>query len=125
MRKYDIMSLIFFDKIGTPMAYIDDDEHIFFFTGETLAYIHDIFIYNYEGKRIGFFKDGWIRDNNGRCVLFTKGAMDGPIKRMQDIFPVKSQKSDVPFKNPIENKKIELIEKQEWSELTVREFFAQ
>ncbi len=119
------MALIFYDKIGTPMAYTDDNIHIFYFTGETIAYIHGISIYNYEGKHLGFFKDGWIRDNNGKCVIFTKGAIDGPKKRTQDIAPVKSQKLNIPNKKPKENKNKEFLVKQEWSELAVKEFFDQ
>ena len=74
------------------MTFTDDNTHIFYFTGEAIAYIHEISVYNYEGKHLGFFKDGWIRDNNGKCVLFTKGAIGGPEKRMKDIAPVISQK---------------------------------
>ena len=117
------MTQIFFDNIGAPIVYIDDGEHVFSFNGETFGYIHDISIYNYEGRHLGFFKDGWIRDNNGKCVFFTKGAIGGPKKRTQDIFPVKSQKSEIPNKNPKENINFELIIKQEWSELTIKEFF--
>ncbi|MFW9873464.1 MAG: 4-fold beta flower protein [Candidatus Thorarchaeota archaeon] len=117
--------LILYDRIGTPMAYIDDGNHIFYFNGETIAYIDDISIYNYEGKHLGFFRNGWIRDNAGKCVLFTKAAIGGPEKRIQDIYPVKSQKSNIPYKKPIKNKKIKLIIKEEWSELAVKEFFNQ
>ncbi len=119
------MSLIFYDKIGTPMAYTDDNKHIFYFTGENIAYIYEISVYNYEGKHLGFFKEGWIRDNTGKCVLFSKGAIGGPKKRMQDIYPVKSQKSNIPNKKPKENRDIKLTIKDEWSELAVKEFFNQ
>ncbi len=119
------MSLIFYNKRGTPMAYTDDKKHIFYFTGETIAYIHETSVYTYEGKHLGFFKDGWIRDNNGKCVLFTKDATGGPEKRMQDIGPVISQKYNSPSKKPRDNKKIELLIKQEWSELTIKDFFNQ
>ena len=119
------MTLILYDKIGTPMAYIDDKDHIFSFTGEALAYINDISVYNYEGKHLGFFKDGWIRDNTGKCVLFIKGAMNGPKKRTQDIYPVITKKANIPIKKPKEFVKIKLKSKQEWSDLTVKEFFNQ
>jgi hypothetical protein len=117
--------LIFYDKIGTPMVYMDNGRHIFSFSGEPLAYIHDISIYNYEGKHLGFYKDGWIRDPTGKCVLFTKGAIEGPEKRTQDIFPVIAKKNNIPNKKTKESLRIKFKTKQEWSDLAVNEFFNQ
>ncbi|MFX1500268.1 MAG: 4-fold beta flower protein [Promethearchaeota archaeon] len=119
------MSLIFYNKTGTPIAYSDNKVNVFYFTGKAIAYIHQDSIYSYEGKHLGFFKDGWIRDNQGKCVLFTLNAKNGPKKRIKDISPVKSQKSDIPDMKSRENIKIRLIEKQEWSELISKEFFKQ
>lgn len=119
------MSFIFYNKRGTPMVYTDNNTDIFYFTGEAIAYIHEMSVFSYEGKHLGFFKDGWIRDNNGKCVLFTKGAIGGPEKRMKDIAPVISQKGNIPSKKTREHKKIELIINQEWTEITVKEFFNQ
>ena len=107
------------------MVYTDDNRHIFYFTGEPIAYIHESSLYNYDGRHLGFFKDGWIRDNNGKCVLFTKDAISGPEKIMKDIGPVISQKYNIPTIKPRENKKFELKIWQEWSELSVKEFFNQ
>ena len=107
------------------MAYTDDNTHLFYFTGEPIAYIHGLSLYNYEGNHLGFFKDGWIRDNKGKCVLFNKDAKGGPERRMKDIGPVISPKHNIPSKKSRDNKKIELIIRQEWSELSVKEFFNQ
>ncbi|MFX0001222.1 MAG: 4-fold beta flower protein [Candidatus Hodarchaeota archaeon] len=60
-----------------------------------------------------------------KCVLFTKDAIGGPEKMMKDIAPVKNQQYTILFKKPRENKIIEFIIKQEWSELAVKEFFYQ
>lgn len=119
------MSYIFYNKRGSLIAYTGDNCHIFSFTGEPLAYINEDSVYTYEGKHLGFYQDGWIRDNDGMCVLFTKDAKGGPPRAMQDIGPVKSPKSKIPVKKPREHqlKKPEI--KQVWSELSSVKFFEQ
>ena len=117
------MSYIFYNKIGSPTAYTEDNCHIFLFNGETVAYIHKDSVYSYSGKHIGFYKDGWIRDNNGKCVFFKKNAKNGPSRAIQDIGPIKSPKAKIPIKNPRENKPKNLEIKQYWSEVSSKQFF--
>ena len=119
------MSYIFYNKRGSLIAYTEDNCHIFSFIGEPLAYINDDSVYNYEGKYLGFYQDGWIRDYDGLCVFFTKNAKGGPPRAMKEIGPVKSPKSKIPTKNPREKqfKKPEI--NQTWSELSSVIFFKQ
>lgn len=119
------MSYTFYNKIGTPSAYIDDGVHIFLFSGKTVGYISKDSVYNYKGKHLGFFKDGWVRDKDGKCVLFIESAKNGPEKRMQDIGPVKNQKFKIPNKEKVEEKPRALEIKQVWSELSSTQFFNQ
>ncbi|MHA2006404.1 MAG: 4-fold beta flower protein [Promethearchaeota archaeon] len=119
------MSYTFYNKIGTPSAYSDDKVHIFLFSGETIGYISKESVYSYTGRHLGFFKDGWIRDNNGKCVLFIESAKNGPERRKQDIGPVISQKKEIPNKATPEEKPRELEIKQVWSELSSKQFFSQ
>lgn len=119
------MSNIFYNKTGSLIAYTEDNCHVFRFTGEPLAYINEDSVYTYEGKHLGFYQDGWIRDNDGMCVFFTKEAKGGPPRAMQEISPVKSPKSKIPTKKPRNHclKKLEI--KQVWSELSSINFFEQ
>ena len=117
------MSYIFYNKRGSLIAYTEDDCHVFKFTGEPLAYFNEDSVYTYEGKHLGFYQDGWIRNEDGMCVFFTKEAIGGPPRAMQDIGPVKSPKLKIPLKKPREHqlKKPEI--KQVWSELSSVNFF--
>ena len=117
------MSYIFYNKKGSLIAYTEDNYHVFSFTGEPLAYINEISVYTYEGKHLGFYQDGWIRDNDGLCVFFTKDAKGGPPRVMKDIGPVKSPKSKIPVKKPREQQLKKLDVKQVWSELSSVKFF--
>ncbi len=119
------MSYIFYNKRGSLIAYTEDNCHIFKFNGEPLAYINEDSVYTYEGKHLGFYQDGWIRDNDNMCVFFTKGAKNGPPRAMQDIGRVKSPKSKIPTKKTRDHqlKKPEI--KQVWSELSSIKFFQQ
>ncbi|MHA2050779.1 MAG: 4-fold beta flower protein [Promethearchaeota archaeon] len=130
MRKYSqstkiTMPYTFYNKKGIPTAYTEDGCHIFLFNGKSFAYIFGSSIYNYHGKHLGFIQEGWIRDNNGKCVLFTQDAIDGPEKIIMDIGPVKSNKSETPDKQPRERKPSEVRVVQAWSDLSSKQFFDQ
>ena len=89
---------IFYNKTGSPIVYTEDECHIFLFTGKTIAYIYHDSIYDYNGNHLGFYMDGWIRDQDGFCVLFTKNAIGGPNRAMKDIGSVISTKKEIPIK---------------------------
>lgn len=117
------MSYVFYSKSGNPFAYTEDNCHIFHFKGEPLAYIYEGSVYSYKGNHLGFYLDGWIRDNDGLCIFFTKGAKDGPPKIRKDISRVKSPKLKIPIKNAREKIQRNLEIKQDWSELSSLQFF--
>ncbi len=119
------MSITFFNKRGTPIAYTEDNCNIFLFGGEPVAYIYGNSVYHYNGKHLGFFKDGWIRDNRGFCVLFSRDARDGPKHYTKDIGPVKSKKQEIPRMAPRSSEKNMLLIIQEWSKLSFKDFFNQ
>lgn len=119
------MSNIFYSKSGTPVAYIEDESHIFLFSGECVGYVYEDSIFSFNGRHLGFFRDGWLRDNNGKCVLFIKNAKNGPERRRKDIGRVKNLKAKIPFKKPREKQPKKLEIKQEWSELSLLQFFDQ
>ena len=50
--------MVFYDNCGHPTAYTEDDIHIYLFTGEPVAYLHTDAVYGYNGRQIGWFRDG-------------------------------------------------------------------
>jgi hypothetical protein len=119
------MTNTFYDEVGSPKAYIEDNGNIFMFNGECLGYVLKDSVYSFKGKHLGFFKDGWIRDNDGKCVIFTRTAKNGPERRIKDIGRVKDQKSKIPDKKPREGLPKNLEVKEVWSKLTLAQFFDQ
>ena len=66
----------FYDRNGKPIAYTEDDEYIFLFTGEPVAYLYDNTVYGYNGRQFGWFENGWVRDLHGSCVFLLKMQLD-------------------------------------------------
>ena len=86
--------MTFYDKTGKAIAYNEDNETIYLFSGQPVAYFFENTIYGFNGKHLGWFENNWIRDLQGRCVFFnehTKGG--GPMIPMKHIKPMKSMKS--------------------------------
>ena len=119
------MSLTFYNRKGSPVAYTEDNRNIFFFNGKPIAYIDEDHVYNYENKHLGYYKDGWIRDNEGYCLLFNEKAKDGPSRYTKDIGPIKDQKQPIPTIKKTIKSHIPYKIIQEWSELSYKEFFNQ
>lgn len=113
------MDIAFYNEQGMPIAYTEDETHIFLFSGEPVAYIYGDSIFSYLGKHLGWYIQGWIRDNNGDCVFFSEKATGRPIK------PVKSVKQVKPVKNVKEVRPVRPVRSLYWSSLSTEEFFNQ
>ena len=112
-----------YDRDGTPIAYSDDNEHIFSIRGEPLAYFYDDKVYSYRGKHLGWFIDGWVRDLGGECAFFTEYASGGPVKPIKHICPTKGVKSIKPIKQTREVARVRPVSKYSWSSLSNIRFF--
>ena len=117
------MDITFFDENGEPIAYSDDNEHIFLFDGSAVAFISDDSIYDYDGKHLGWFEDGWVRDGNGYCVFFTDEAIGGPMHPMKSMKPMKSLKELKPLKGLKELKPLKSLKSSSWSQQSNVNFF--
>jgi len=115
--------LTFYDSSGNPIVYTEDSEHIYLFSGEPVAYIYSGSVYSFSGRHLGRFENGWIRDNEGKCVFFTEQAVGGPIKSMKKMIPIKSVKLMRPMKSMREMRPIKPIDTLLWSELSGEQFF--
>ena len=92
------METTFYEKSGIVIAYTDDGETIYLFTGEPVAYIYDDSVYSFTGRHIGWFTEGWITDDIGRYVLFTENSMGGPARPARSARPAKGAKRAKPAK---------------------------
>lgn len=86
--------MIFYNRKGKPIAYLDDGVHIFLFNGRPVAHLYENAVYCFNGEHVGWFENGWIRDIKGKCVFFTENATgSGPAKPAKYATPAKSAMS--------------------------------
>lgn len=116
--------MVFYDRYGHPVAYTEDETHIYLFTGKPVAYIAQDAVYSFGGNHLGWCNDGWIRDLNGECVFFSEHASgSGPVKPVKSICPVKSVKQVKTVKGVREIKHMRAINSLSWSPLSGEQFF--
>jgi len=67
-----------YDSEGEAVAYIDTSEDftIYLWKGKPVAYLDGSSVYGFNGKHLGWFKDGIIWDHKGYGVGFVKGAVN-------------------------------------------------
>lgn len=92
------MSLEFYDYHGVPVAYTDDEEHIYSFDGRPVAYICGSRVYSYRGRQLGHFDRGLIHDNRGLLVLITPDSRGGTMKPLLRPVPTKNTQRVKPAK---------------------------
>ncbi len=81
-----------FNSNGSPVAYVDtddDDLTIYLWSGKPVAYISGDNIYGFNGKHLGWWVKGIIRDHDGDAVGCTKDATNmytiRALQRIQTI----------------------------------------
>jgi len=90
-----------FDKEGNPVAYIDtnDEWTIYLWEGKPVAYIikdeQTLHIYGFNGKHLGWYINGILRDHDGNAVGFKKGAVTSIYEKYEGY---KGYKEYKPYK---------------------------
>jgi hypothetical protein len=88
---------------GTPVAYIsfergDDEPVIYMWSGKPVAYLastssEGFNVYGFNGKHLGWFVKGIVRDHDGNAACGVKNVVRSP-----KLEPLKSLKQLVPLK---------------------------
>lgn len=98
-----------FSTDGSAVAYVDteDEATIYLWGGEPVAYIagrdsDDLNVWGFNGKHLGWFKNGAIWDRSGGATCATKEVLAGfakfePLKTFKQFKPFKSIQEFVPF----------------------------
>jgi hypothetical protein len=98
-----------FDGAGKASAYIavDDELTIYLWSGEPVAYLEQdsaggFHIYGFNGKHLGWFVDGLVRNHDGDAACATKERLRStafePFKAFKQFKPFKSFKEFAPFR---------------------------
>lgn len=106
-----------FDRRGKAIAYIaaDEDRTIYMWDGTPVAYIlhkgETYHIYGFNGKHIGWFENGFVRDHRGDVV----GCIEGITRMICEVEPLKSMKQDKPHKKRMDEPSIKTTTTKFWS----------
>jgi hypothetical protein len=95
-----------FDSTGTPVAYIADDLTIYLWSGKPVAYLyrgnHGTDVYGFNGKHLGWFEKGYVRDDDGNPTCGLKSVIRSPklepLKSLKELKPLKSLRELPPLK---------------------------
>ena len=119
--------LSLFDGNGRASAYIvaDSDLTIYLWSGEPVAYLvrdggGGFHVYGFNGKHLGWFVRGIIRDHEGDAACALKGLIFNPqfepLKSLKSLKSFKSFRQFAPFRPLFWNR---------WGELPCRFFLSQ
>lgn len=115
--------MVFYSKSGQPIAYTEDGQHLYLFSGKPVAYLSNDAVYSFSGEHLGWFEDGWIRDTERKCVFFTSQARSGPAKPIKRMKPIKHVKQMKPIKGVKQVRCVKGIKSRLWSDLSGEQFF--
>lgn len=95
-----------FNKDGKAIAYIDTkdkDRTIYLYSGEPVAFVSETDVYGFNGKHLGWYEKGIVRDHKGDKIGNTKKAATGytqyePYKSYKQQKPYIGHKSYPPYK---------------------------
>lgn len=118
--------MTFYDSTGRAVAYTEDNENIYLYSGVPVAYLYGNLVYSFRGSQLGRFENGWIRDKGGYCVFFTENARgSGPVKPVKQVRPVKGIKKLKPIKGIRHAPSVKVADRFSWSNISGERFFMQ
>jgi len=119
-----IVSITFYDRSGAPIAYSEDDRHMYLFGGEPVGYLDAEAFFSYRGELLGWFEDGWLRDKDGRCIAYSDQAAGGPPLPEKLRRPSQSVRQTLPLLERQDPRPLRPMHSNAWSTLTAQDFFS-
>src|SRR5215831_492779 len=116
-----------FDSTGRPAAYVSEGLTIYLWSGTPVAYLTEddlsdgFHVYGFNGRHLGWFISGIIRDHHGDAVGGLKEAFRSPTQ----LEPLKGSKESKPLKNVADLPPVPPVMSRERSETPLRTFLMQ
>lgn len=114
----------FYDRKGEPVAYTEDGVHVYLFSGMPAAYIEADCLFDYDGRHLGWYQDGWVIGEGGRIVYFTDAAQGGLPRPPKKMGMLKSKKLPLPMKKERMMKNLRPMRSLDWAGIEGVDFFA-
>ena len=119
--------LSLYDSGGRPTAYVAKGLTIYLWSGTPVAYLTEdhsgcgFHVYGFNGKHLGWFVDGVIRDHCGGAV----GALKEVLTVLPQLEPLKGLKELMPLKGLPELAPLRPLISLNWSEIPLKLFLLQ
>lgn len=114
-----------FDGAGKPVAYIGEELTIYLWSGKPVAYLYSdsgkVHVYGFNGKHLGWFVKGVVRDHAGNAVGAVKEAFSSSV----EYEPYKAYKQYKPYKSYREYAPYQPYLTRSWSDMPLRLFLIQ
>lgn len=111
-----------YDPDGEAVGYMDtrDQMSIYLWDGQPVAYLDGPSIYGFNGRHLGWLKDGIVIDHDGYAVGFAEGAFNRPprlerLKGVQQLAPLRA----LPEFEPLEP-----LQRGRWSDVPLAVFLS-
>lgn len=115
-----------YDSSGKAHSYVDHDgKYIYTYSGQPIAYIKDDAVFGYNGRYLGWVRDGWFYDRQGHPAFFAEDATGGPVRPVRAVRPVRGVRSVRPVKSVREAKPAKPARSLSWSRLSSTSYFSQ
>ncbi len=85
-----------FNREGKTVGWLHRDA-ILDRDGVHRAFINSSAVYTYQGRYLGRFEDGFLRDRDGHAVSFVRGASGGPTTPTAEVPPTPPRPSIPPL----------------------------
>jgi len=109
----------FFDSRGAAVAYFDDDQTLYLWSGKPVGYSDEDSLFGFNGKHLGWLHDSAIYDHDGNVVAATADRFREPVQ----LSPLKGLKELKPLKGLKELKPLRPLFGAIWSDVPARSFF--
>lgn len=111
-----------YDDAGEAVAYIDTDDemNVYLWKGAPVAYLEGQSIYGFNGKHLGWFKEGIIWDHEGYAVGFIEGA----VNKLTKLERLKGLQKLTPLKSLQQLEPLEPLHKSQWARLPLDIFLS-
>ena len=110
-----------FDATGKPVAYVADGLTIYLWSGKPVAYLWEdrrggFHIYGFNGKHLGWFVKGVVRDHSGDAA----GGLKETFRSTTQLEPLKGLKELKPLKNLRELPPLRPLFSLQWSDTPLK-----
>jgi hypothetical protein len=116
--------LVFSDSRGHVVALKDDDDDVVcLWGGAPVAILGTASVYGFDGRHLGWFVEGWIRDHDGACVYYTDDAIGGPVRPARRTRPARGTRKARPSRKARQPPPLRRPNRRVWSDLAVGSAF--